>query len=326
MDKNIVISIKTILFTILIGLGLYVIYRLGSIIGVVLIAMLITISLERTIKFFSKQTFMNRRINRSMSVLITYLIAFLVITLAISIGLDPVITQSQKLIQTLSRNKAVLNLGENVDISLSDVVSGFVTTSGGVVSATRSIFGNVATLFSILILAIYMSIDWENIKKGFITLFPETTRYKLTKMFAEIEDNVGIWLRGQLILMLLIGVMSYVAVVLIDVEFPLALGIIAGLLEIVPMLGPVISAVVAALVAVIESPVKALLVIFAFTIIQQLEGNIIVPKVMQRVSGFSPIIILIALLVGSNLFGIIGAVIAVPVLMVGAIIIKNILE
>ena len=220
----------------------------------------------------------------------------------------------------------MLNLGENVDISLSDVVSGFVTTSGGVVSATRSIFGNVATLFSILILAIYMSIDWENIKKGFITLFPETTRYKLTKMFAEIEDNVGIWLRGQLILMLLIGVMSYVAVVLIDVEFPLALGIIAGLLEIVPMLGPVISAVVAALVAVIESPVKALLVIFAFTIIQQLEGNIIVPKVMQRVSGFSPIIILIALLVGSNLFGIIGAVIAVPVLMVGAIIIKNILE
>ena len=76
----------------------------------------------------------------------------------------------------------------------------------------------------------------------------------------------------------------------------------------------------------VDSPVKALLIIFVFTIIQQIEGNILVPKVMQRVSGFSPIVILIALLVGSNLFGIIGAVVAVPVLMVGAIVVKNFYE
>ena len=100
----------------------------------------------------------------------------------------------------------------------------------------------------------------------------------------------------------------------------------AGLLEIVPIIGPVFSAVITALVAAVDSPFKALLVIFAFTLIQQLEGNILVPKVMQKVSGFSPIIILISLLVGGNLFGILGTILAVPVLMVSAVIIKSVVK
>jgi predicted PurR-regulated permease PerM len=121
-------------------------------------------------------------------------------------------------------------------------------------------------------------------------------------------------------------VLSYIGLLIVGVQFPLALALLAGIFEIVPIIGPIISAVVAALVAVIDSPIKALLIVGVFSLIQQLEGNLLVPKVMQKVSGFSPIVILIALLIGSNLFGLIGAVVAVPVLMIGAIIVKTVLD
>ena len=324
MDKNLVISIKTIIYTALIAVGIYLIYRLGAIIGYLLVALLITISLERAVQFFTNQTFFNRQLGRPVGVLITYFLVFLVASMAITVGLDPLITQSQKLVTTLSQHQEFLTFGGNMQYSLSDVIDSFVSTSGGVFSATRSLFNNITAILSILILSVYLSLDWLNLKEMFVKLFPDKEEDKIRKMLVEIEANVGLWLKGQLILMLTIGIISYIALVIIGVEFPLALAIISGLFEVVPIIGPIISAIIAALVAVIDSPIKALLVIAVFTFIQQLEGNVIVPKVMQQVTGFSPIIILVALLIGSNLFGMLGAVIALPVLMVGVIIVKSI--
>lgn len=323
MDKNIVVSAKTILIAFLMGGMFFLILRLGGIIGLVFISLLITISLEHTVRFFQRQTFLNRPVSRSMAVMISYLFVFISATLTISIGLDPVISQSQKLLQMLGREQQVVKIGEGYDFSPAEVLSGFISTSGGIISATRSVFNNVTGLFSILILSIYMSIDWVNMKIRLAGLFKDKNKQKVEKVLVDIEDNVGLWLRGQLILMLFIGLLSYLGLLAIGVEFPLALGIISGVLEIVPIIGPVVSAVLAALVAVVDSPVKALAVILVFTVIQQIEGNILVPKVMQKVSGFSPIVILIALLIGSNLFGLVGAIVAVPVLMVGSIIVKS---
>lgn len=323
MDKEIVISIKTILTAALMGVALYLILKLGAIIGIVFIALLITVSMEHTVSFFMEQTFMNRPLNRPLAVLLTYFVVFLSLSILLSVGFDPVITQIQKLLQTLSTQQKVFSLGDNLNFSLNEILASFVSTSGGVVIATKSIFSNAASIFSVLMLSIYMSIDWENIKKHFINIIPEKSRPTVENIFSEIEFNIGHWLRGQLILMAAIGLLSYVGLVLIGVQYPLALGIVSGLMEIVPILGPVISAVVAALVAVVDSPIKAVFAVLVFALIQQLENNILVPKVMAQVTGFSPIIILLVLLIGSELFGIIGAVTAVPVLIITVIIIKN---
>jgi len=104
----------------------------------------------------------------------------------------------------------------------------------------------------------------------------------------------------------------------------LALGLISGLLEIVPMVGPIISAVFAAIIALASNPIKAVGVVVLYIIVQQLENNVLVPKVMQKVSGFSPLVILTALLVGGEFFGVAGAVMAVPATMTLGIIIKKI--
>lgn len=325
MDKNIVISVKSIFAILGALLGVYLVFKLGTIIGYILMSLLITISLERAVRFLARQTLLNRKMGRPIAVLLVYLLVFLALSLAISLGLNPLITQSQKLVQTLSKHEDIISFGNSFSFSTSSLISGLVNTSGGVVTATKSFFNNLAALFSILILSIYMSLDWNNIKSRFLVFFKDKKKEKVQKAITDIEDNVGLWLRGELVLMILIGVLSYVGLLIVGVQFPLALALISGILEIVPIIGPIISAIIAALVAVIDSPIKALLIVAVFALIQQTEGNIIVPKVMQRVSGFSPIIILIALLVGSNLFGLIGAVIAIPVLMVGAVVVRAIL-
>ncbi|MFC1722218.1 hypothetical protein ACFL0C_01065, partial [Patescibacteria group bacterium] len=151
MDKNIVVSVKTVVISFFLLILAYLLYRLSSIIGLVVIALLITVSLEQTVKFFSRQHLLNKPVNRPLAVLVTYLLVFLSLSVILSIGFDPVITQSQKLIQTLSKHQNLFSLGGTFSFSLSDILQSFVTTSGGVLTATKSIFDNVTALFSILI-------------------------------------------------------------------------------------------------------------------------------------------------------------------------------
>jgi predicted PurR-regulated permease PerM len=246
--------------------------------------------------------------------------------LIVTIGSGPVIAQSQKLIQTLLNNQELFTFGNKLEFSLSEIVQSFLATSGGVFNATRSIFNNVAAIGSVFITAIYMSLDWENIKSKFVLLFKEENREQVERVIVDVENNTGVWLKGQLFLMFVIGLLSYIGLKIVGVQFALALAIISGTLEIIPILGPIISAVVAGLVAVVDSPVKALLIVGVFSLIQNLEGNLLVPKVMGKVSGMSPLIILISLWIGSSLFGIIGAIVAVPVLMIATVIVRSLLE
>ena len=186
----------------------YVVYKIGAILGVIFIALLLTISLEHTVKLVMQQKVLNRNISRSLAVLLTYLLVFLVLSVSITVGLYPVISQAQKLFQTLTKYQNVLSFGGSFTISVSDIISSFVTTSGGVLSATRSIFNNVAAIFSVVILSIYLSLDWENLKAKFVGLFEEKKKEDIGNMISEMENNVGLWLRGQLTLMLVIGVLT----------------------------------------------------------------------------------------------------------------------
>ena len=148
----------------------------------------------------------------------------------------------------------------------------------------------------------------------------------MTNVVEEVETNVGHWVKGQLVLMLVIGVLSFFGLWALGVDYPLALALIAGLLEAVPILGPVISAVLASVIGFSQDPIIGLAVLGFFTILQQLENNILVPKIMQRVSGFSPLVILIALIVGSNFFGVMGAIVAIPITMILVIVVKSVLR
>jgi predicted PurR-regulated permease PerM len=170
-----------------------------------------------------------------------------------------------------------------------------------------------------------MSFDWINIKKNFISIFPDQMEDTIKDTLEEIEKSVGSWVRGELFLMLVIGVGSFIGLGILGIKYFVALSIVSGITEAIPMIGPIISGVLAGIVGFAESPIKGVGVIALFVLLHQLENNLLVPKVMQKVSGFRPLVILLALLIGTQFFGIVGAICAVPVLMIGVIVLKRVM-
>lgn len=326
MDKNIVISIKTILTLLLLVLVGYVIYRLGPILAILLIATLIVLALEPLVKKIKSLNIFGNPVSRSAAVIITYAIFVLTLIIVLTTGVPPVVNQAQRLINSLASVLSQIDLELGQDFSITSIIPQLSRLSGGIFGVLSSGFATLTSIFSILMISIYMSLDWENLKRKFIGLFPDKYKVEILRIVEDIELNIGQWVKGQLILMIVIGSLSFLGLLLLRVPYSLALGIIAGILEAVPILGPVIAAVIAAIIAFADTPIKGLAVLALFTVIQQLENNILVPKVMQKVSGFSPLVILIALLIGSNFFGIIGAIVAVPLTMISVMIAKSVLK
>lgn len=149
-------------------------------------------------------------------------------------------------------------------------------------------------------------------------------RNKLKKTVRRIEDKLGAWLRGQISLSLIIGTLSYIALFSLQVPFALPLAILAGLFEVVPVIGPIISAIPAILIALTVSPVTAGLVALAFFIIQQLENSLIVPQVMKKAVGINPLIVILTVSIGGKLLGVSGALLAVPITVVIQILVEDI--
>jgi len=326
MDKQVVVSIKTVIVTLLILLGGYVIYRLRSVIGILLLATLIVVSMEQPIKYFKKIIIFNKPLTRGVATLISYALLILVLIGIFTFILPPIVIELQKLLLNLSSIIRQLNVPADLRVTLIDLIPQASKVSSSILTATLSIFSNLVTFISLLIFSIYMSLDWENIKKTIISIFPRNMEDTVKDTMDEIEKSVGSWIRGQLLLMLSIGLASFVGLAILGIKYAVGLSLVAGIFEAIPLLGPTLTAILAGIVAFAESPIKGIGVIALFIVIQQLENSILVPKIMEKVSGFRPLVILLALLVGGNFFGILGAVCAVPMLMVSTIILKKVMK
>lgn len=169
------------------------------------------------------------------------------------------------------------------------------------------------TVIVILILSLYWSLDGPRLIRSALMLIPQDQRSNMSELIAAMEARVGYYIAGQGILALVIGLMSLVAYLLIGLPNALVLAIAAGVMEVVPLVGPFLGAVPAALVALSLSPEKLIWVIVATTIIQQLENNLLVPRIMNRTVGVNPFVTLLSLFAFSLLFGVAGALMAIPV-------------
>jgi predicted PurR-regulated permease PerM len=142
---------------------------------------------------------------------------------------------------------------------------------------------------------------------------PAAKTRQVNATWLQIEAKLGQWVRGQLLIMLVLGLMAGLSFTLFGLPNPLLLGVLAGLCEIIPMVGPFLAFVPALLVALTIDPARALLLIPVAIIIQQIEGNVLIPRIMSRAMGVSPLTVILGILIGSILGGAAGAFLAVPV-------------
>ena len=202
-----------------------------------------------------------------------------------------------------------LTFTEAVQQTTQGTSSDAVTT---VIGAVSGFVGGVFGLLTILILAFYLLLDSRTLFRNFVSLFPKGERDRVEDVCRRISTKVSAWLAGQLLLAALIGTTAALGLWLLGVPYFYVLALIAGLGEMIPVVGPILSAIPAILVALTVSPATALFVSVFFLAQQQLENHILVPKIMERQVGISAGFVIIALLIGGSLLGIVGAILAVP--------------
>jgi predicted PurR-regulated permease PerM len=188
--------------------------------------------------------------------------------------------------------------------------------SGDAVTAIlATLWGFVGGLFgfvSILLLTFYLLVEAQGAFNVFVRLFPPARRETVSAVAEKVAVKISAWLGGQMLLGFIIGVTTAIALAIMGVPYYFVLAMIAGIGEMIPMVGPLLSAIPAIAVAFTVSPGLALAVTIFFLIQQALENNVLVPKVMGQQVGLSAVAVIIALSIGSSLLGIVGALLAVP--------------
>lgn len=193
--------------------------------------------------------------------------------------------------------------------SLSSQIGNF---SSGIYSTTLGFISGIIAFFTILVLSFYMLLEQDSIKHFFTNLVPLERRESILQIVRKINMKMAQWLGGHLLLMLVVGILDGISLVALGVPYALVLAVWGGLVEIVPYIGPWLGLLPAIVIAFAISPLKGLLVAIAYIIIQQIESNILAPKILGRAVGLSPVIIILVLLIGAKLMGILGMIIAVP--------------
>lgn len=320
--KKIINSILVIL-SILLILILYIkIKTISSIVNIVFIGFILAYALKPLRDTISEKFKLSKKIS-SISIILTIflgliLLSYIVIPSIIresySIGyiLDNIDEYVKSIVYKLNLNdisffEAIYNqISEEVNIFFSKVTDNLLEN-------LMVCFESLVSLAIVPIVTYYFLVDGDLIYNKLLLILPTEKRIIAKRVISHIDKVLSRYIISQLLLSLIIGALTFIVLVIIDVKFALILGIFNGILNIVPYFGPIIGGVPAIFVAFMESPNKALWTLIAIFLIQQIEGNILSPKITGDSTNMHPIIIIILLLVGEKLGGLIGMIVAVPI-------------
>lgn len=315
MPRKIDISHKTIIFITLFILGLWVLYLIMDILILLFVAIILTSALAPFVSFFVKN-----KLPKVLGIIIAYIIMLSVLGSIGVIIFNPLVDQSMNLVTTLPPLLAERFNITNID---QNIFNDFAGVSGNIVSVSLIVFNNIITIILLLVLTFYLLLEREQLEQRVAALFGKREQ-QIKYLIVKIEEKLGAWFIGQLLLSLIIGTLTYIGLYIFKIPYALPLALLAGVMEVVPVIGPIIAAIPAIAIAATIDPVVAGGVAVMYFIIQQLENHVVVPQVMKRAVGLNPLVVIIAVAVGSRLLGIGGALLAVPLVVVIQIIVSEI--
>jgi predicted PurR-regulated permease PerM len=298
-------------------------YLLFDVVLVLLTAVVIAASIEPATKWLATYKF-----PRVLAVLTIYLVSFGMIFGFLYVFLPPVIGDVVELSSNLPTKidsekilgpvlTPVLSIGgiQN-DLVLNDLLSNAEQSlgkfSGGIFSTASSIFGGVFSLLMILVLSFYFAVQEKGIENFLKIVIPYDYEDYAIDLWNRSQYKIGQWMKGQFILALIIGVLVFLGLTIFQVKYAFILSVLAAFFELIPVFGPILAAVPAIIVAFGDSWTVGLMIIGFYIIIQQFENHLIYPLVVKKIVGISPIMVIIALIVGAKLAGFLGVLLAIP--------------
>ncbi|MFH1194027.1 MAG: AI-2E family transporter [bacterium] len=329
------ISITAILKVVAVILALLFLYVISDIVVIFIVAFILATLIYPAADWCAK-----KRIPRAIAVLLVYLVLIGLIALIVTLLIPPLVEQSGQMFSNLfeftdsfiKRIEPLKNIIINNDLMqggtnpLASLEASLPKAISGVFSTVTGVLGGVVSFVLILVLAFYMVIEGDALKKFFRSIAPERYQPHLVGLFTRAEHKMGLWLRGTLILGLIVGILVYVGLLILGVKYALVLAILAGILEMIPYLGPPVSAIPAVILAFSQTPAKGLLVMILYVIVQQLENHILAPKIMQKATGINPVVSILSFGIGFKVAGVLGALLAIPVATAATVFITDFIE
>lgn len=298
------------------------------------VAALVAIGLSPVVAFLQNHPKTRGRLPRWAAILAIYGLFLAFLALVAMLVVPPLVAQARALWTAapdlLRRGqdwldaRGILGGGISMRDAVSQAPSG-TDAVGTVVAAISGVIGGIFGLVTILILAFYLMVDAENMVRTFVRLFPSDRQPQVRDACERVSTKVSAWLGGQFLLAGLIGGSAALALWLMGVPYFYVLALVAGIGEMIPIVGPLLAAIPAVLVGFSVSPALGVAVGVFFFVQQQIENHLLVPTVMERQVGVSAVVVIVALLVGGSLLGIAGAVLAVPTAAILQVLIQELL-
>jgi predicted PurR-regulated permease PerM len=316
-----IISTKSILLFFALAILTVFIYQIKDVLLLLFASFIIASALYPTVDWMSK------KMKRGLAVFIVYTLGLIIIATVLVPFFAILIEQTREFL------KQAPSYWDQIEKFISDVrivsknygmlpnIPQILTTTAGLgqnivnqsINFTIAIFTGVITAFTLAIIVLFLLLDKEELKDGLLKFFPENMRDKAESITATISKKVGGYVRGQLILMLMVGLLTSLGLFLLNIKFALLLGLIAGILEIIPIVGPILSAVPAIVVALAQDPILALWVIVVYLVVQRIENSFLTPLILGKFLELNPLIVIIAILIAASTLGVAGVILAAPI-------------
>lgn len=269
---------------------------------------------------------LGRRLPRPLAVAVVLVTGLLLVGLAVSLLLPPIVEQIRQLVASFPFyvNRITGWFGWLTDVSgryaflpswgalLGSLPARFAGFLGQTLGWTVTLASGLAGLVTALIISVFLLGDTARLREHYLRFFPRDRRERVGCLTDHVLLQVGAYVRGQALVMTAVGVLTGLGLGLVGVDYAAALGLLAGVLDIIPMVGPIIAAVPGLLIALGVSPLTALLALLVYLAVQQIESQFLSPVIVGKVVGLPPVVIIVSLLIGGGLLGVVGIILAVP--------------
>ncbi len=315
------ISVATIIKFLAILLGLGVIYLVRDIFAALIFAVIVASALEPAIEWLRE-----RRVPRILGVILIYLAIGVLLFFFIYLVVPLLLDEFQSVAVVFPEIEGRLRLGieqvespllpffiKNLDGLLSMPTEYLGRLGGGLVGFAAGIFGGVFTFLLIIVFSVYLAAQEEGITNFLRLVTPLQHESYVVDLWKRSQKKLGRWVRAQMLLGAIVGVLIFFGLTFLGVKHALFFAIIAAVFEVIPVVGPILAAVPAVATALLSSPFSGILVTALYVVVQQIESHVIVPVVMRKAIGLSPLIVVLALVIGAKIGGFFGILLAVPI-------------
>lgn len=297
-------------------IAFYILYQVKDIFVWIIFALIISILFDPTINFLQR-----KRIPRVLAAIFVYVGFFGLISYLIYLTIPVFFQEIQQFLQIFPQyfekiSPPLRGLGLQAFESMETLINAFGKTlekmATNIFTALFAIFGGIFSTLSVITIAFFLSLEENEIERSLAIIFPKKYEDYVLDLWNRCQVKVSGWFWTRIVASLFVGLLSYFVFFLFNVKYIFALSSLAGILNFIPVVGPVATGILIFTIISLESTSRAFLALIAFTLIQQIENNILSPILTKRFIGLPPVLVLISLAIGGKLWGLLGAILVIP--------------